>query len=166
MQKLIVLMGPSGCGKSTIGAALSKHRDWSMVEGDDYHPQANKDKMAAGIALTDDDRKEWLASLKTAIARLDHDTAILACSALTPYVQSALKTGTSRSVKFVFLDVPKDDLSQRLQIRSDHFMPSSLLSSQLDALDVPQGAIRIAANNPVHQIIDNILTALENNPED
>jgi len=160
-NQLIVLMGPAGCGKSTIGAALSSKTGWPLIEGDDYHPDANVKKMTQNVALNDDDRVAWLDALMTAISSYENDRLILACSALTPYVQSRLREDSGRAVKFILLDVPKAMLAERLNNRSGHFMSASLLDSQLNDLTLPANAIQLTGNAPINQVIKSALAALD-----
>ncbi len=158
---LIVIMGPSGCGKSRVSAALSQAIDAPMLEGDDFHSAANRARMASGIALTDTDRAGWLDSIGRALADTPAPRVVLACSALTPYVQSRLREATDRKVRFVLLDAPREVLEDRLRSRPDHFMPASLLDSQLEALDVPADALVVDARDPVGSIVAQIVAALE-----
>ncbi len=151
-QRLIVIMGPSGCGKSSVAASLAEARQLTMLEGDDFHPDENVAKMADGIALNDRDRAAWLDNLMAAINTSTATTLVLACSALTSYVQRRLTSGTPRQVIFALLDAPKDVLAERLTGRADHFMPASLLDSQLAALSPPVNAIRIDATGTVEAI--------------
>jgi len=160
-SQLIVLMGPAGCGKSTIGAALSSKTGWPLIEGDDYHPDANVKKMTQNVALNDDDRVAWLDALMAAISSYESDRLILACSALTPYVQSRLREDSGRAVKFILLDVPKAMLAERLNNRSGHFMSASLLDSQLNDLTLPANAIQLTGNAPINQVIKSALAALD-----
>ncbi len=156
----IILMGPSGCGKSTIGNALTECTAWPFFEGDNFHPAANIMKMAAGIALEDTDRIVWIDAL---IAAMDSNSApriIVACSALTPYVQQRLSNESNRAVHFVLLQLTHEELKARLATRRGHFMASSLLDSQLATLTQPEHAIAAKANQPVADIVADILAAL------
>jgi gluconokinase len=159
-SQAIIVMGPSGCGKSTVGSALSVKTGWPMVEGDDHHPRANIAKMSAGEALTDDDRAAWLDQLVAAMDGLAADTIVVSCSALTPYVQSRLIADSCRTIRFVLLDLTRDQLAQRLGARADHFMAPELLDSQLEALSVPDGALIVSAEKPVDELVDTILAEL------
>ena len=164
-RKLIVIMGPSGCGKSTVSAALAEAIGAPMLEGDEFHSQANRAKMAAGIALTDCDRADWIDRIWKALSDELAPRVVLACSALTPYVQSRLWEACDRDVQFVLLEAPREVLLQRMEQRTDHFMPVSLLDSQLDALTAPEDAIRIDAREPVEAIVSAIRRALNEQAE-
>ncbi|MEL6530343.1 MAG: gluconokinase, GntK/IdnK-type [Pseudomonadota bacterium] len=160
-RELIVIMGPSGCGKSSVSAALSNAIGAPMLEADDFHSQANRTKMTAGKPLTDADRAGWLDRIWQALSDKLAPRVVLACSALTPYVQSRLREATDRSVHFVLLNAPRDVLLERVSSRRDHFMPASLLDSQLEALEAPDGAITIDAREPVGVIVPKIVAALD-----
>ncbi len=132
----IVVMGVSGSGKSTIAAGLALRLGWEFGEGDALHPPANIAKMAAGTPLTDEDRRPWLERLAGWIA--DHDAAgrssVLACSALRRSYREVLRTGAP-TVRFLHLTGPDEVLAERMGDRDGHFMPGSLLRSQLDTLE-------------------------------
>ncbi len=156
-------MGVSGCGKSTIGQTLANSLGVAFYDGDDYHPQANVDKMASGTALNDDDRKPWLEKL----ACVMKDTAagsVTACSALKKTYRDTLST--AGNVTFIYLHGSKETLLERLIERSnstDHFMPSSLLDSQLNTLEDPSeesNIITISIKDSPEQIITNIISKL------
>jgi gluconokinase len=131
-------MGVSGAGKSTLGAAVAAELGWPFYDGDDFHPPANVDKMAAGFPLTDADRQPWLARLRALIA--DHlargEPAVVACSALKRSYRRQLRAGDG-GVVFVYLRGDKERISRRLAGRRDHYMPAGLLASQFADLDEP-----------------------------
>ncbi|KAG6556996.1 hypothetical protein Mapa_001412 [Marchantia paleacea] len=144
---VIVIMGVSGAGKSTIGELLGRNLDCPFFDADDYHPAANKDKMRNGIPLTEDDRLPWLEKLCDAMADYigEGKTAILACSALRQSYRSILcsaagdsSTDNTKKVVFVHLKGSKELFESRLAARLEegkHFMPPSLLQSQIDLLE-------------------------------
>ena len=131
-----VVMGVSGCGKSEVGRQLAARLGVEVVEGDAYHSAANVAKMAAGIPLTDDDRAEWLHTLQAHIAsaRAAGVGMVLACSALKRRYRDLLRVGDS-DLRFVHLDGERALIAQRMQARTAHFMPTSLLDSQLRDLE-------------------------------
>lgn len=135
-QPVLVIMGVSGSGKSTIAGILAGQLGWDLEEGDDLHPPANVAKMAAGQPLTDDDRWPWLAKVSAWIT--DHTTAgipgIITCSALKRIYRDRMR---GPGVVFVHLAGTTDQIGQRLAARSDHFMPPSLLDSQMSTLEPP-----------------------------
>ena len=131
-------MGVSGAGKSRIGAAFARAIDVDFVEGDEYHPAENVKKMASGIPLTDDDRAEWLRALA---ARIDDSRdagigLVMTCSALKRSYRDVLRDG-SPELRFVFLKGSKALVAERVASRRGHFMPASLLESQLATLEEP-----------------------------
>jgi gluconokinase len=141
---IIILMGVSGSGKTTIGRLLAQDLGWPFSDGDDFHPQANVDKMRKGIPLTDDDRAAWLATLRHHIDTLvgDHRSAVLACSALKQAYRDRLSGGQAE-VRFVYLKGDYELIRQRLFARRGHFMSASLLKSQFQTLEEPAEALVI-----------------------
>ena len=132
---IVVVMGVSGAGKTTVGALLAGELGWPFHDGDQFHPQANIDKMSAGVPLDDDDRRPWLRALADEIARLDAagEASVTACSALRRRYRDWLREGHS-GLFFVHLDASSDVLLDRMKRRT-HFMPPTLLQSQLDTLE-------------------------------
>jgi gluconokinase len=131
----VVVMGVTATGKTTVGRALAKALGGVFVEGDAFHPAANIEKMSAGIPLDDDDRRPWLRSLADEITRLDGagEISVTACSALRRVYRDWLREGHP-GLFFVHLDSTSDVLLDRMRRRT-HFMPPSLLQSQLDTLE-------------------------------
>jgi gluconokinase len=136
----LVIMGVSGSGKSTVAKQLAERLGWPMAEGDDFHPRANVEKMRSGHPLDDEDRWPWLRSIADWIGRHEAagQSAVVTCSALKRAYRDLLGAGHP-SVRFVYLDVPRDVLEERLGGRQGHYMPASLLDSQLGTLE-PLGA--------------------------
>ena len=158
---LIVIMGVTASGKSTVASALAQATGWPVLEGDDFHPPENIARMKAGIALDNADRSGWIDAIGSAVRAAPHSApVILACSALNEEVRSRLAKAAGRGCFWVLLDVPKSQLAERLQRRKNHFMPASLLGSQLDALEPPQHALRIDGTQPVARICRQISDAL------
>jgi 6-phosphogluconate dehydrogenase len=144
MKQIIFIIGVSGSGKSTIGKLLSQKVSIPFFDGDDFHPKYNIDKMASGKALNDDDRKGWLNSLNQhAIKCNTLDGAIIACSALKESYRDILKTDIEGDVKWVFLKGNKSLIQSRIEARTGHFMSSSLLQSQFDALEIPNYGLHL-----------------------
>lgn len=133
----LVVMGVAGCGKSTVAGLLADRFGWPLGEADDWHPAANVAAMTAGIPLTDADRAPWLLAVRDWIDAQAGD-CVLTCSALRRPYRDVLRTASAR-VRFVHLDGSRDELAARLAARTGHFMPPSLLDSQLAALE-PLGA--------------------------
>jgi carbohydrate kinase (thermoresistant glucokinase family) len=126
-------MGVSGSGKSTVGALLAAELNVPFVDADDLHPLANKAKMAAGTPLTDEDRWPWLALVGLALAQ-PTDGVVVACSALKRGYRDAIRAAAP-DARFVYLEVPASVLAERMHNRVGHFMPASLLDSQLATLE-------------------------------
>jgi gluconokinase len=158
---VIVLMGVSGSGKTTVGVPLAQALGGEFVEGDDYHPPANVAKMRQGIPLDDADRRPWLEALAAEIGNwLDAGrTVVLACSALKRSYRAILRGGRA-GVRFVHLKGNAALLRARLAERRGHYMPASLLDSQLATLEEPQDAIVVAIDQPLAEIVARILSAL------
>lgn len=132
-------MGPAGAGKTTLGARLSTYLGVPFLDADHHHSPEAKAKMHAGVALDDADRAPWLARLRALIKAHDPAQAgplILACSALTRRYREVL-AGPTEDVRFVYLDVPSDELALRLESRKEHFAGANLLASQLATLERP-----------------------------
>jgi carbohydrate kinase (thermoresistant glucokinase family) len=132
----IVVMGVSGCGKSSVGVALAETLGARFIDGDDLHPEANKAKMGAGIPLDDDDRWPWLDLVSKALAE-DASTftgTVIACSALKRSYRERILAGAPNTF-FIHLDGSREILQQRLGNRTGHFMPATLLDSQLATLE-------------------------------
>jgi gluconokinase len=137
-RSLYVVMGVSGSGKSVIGAAFARELDVDFVEGDDYHSGANVERMSSGVPLTDDDRAQWLRSLAARIREAkDSGTGlVVSCSALKRSYRDILR-GASSELRFVFLQGRPALLAERIAGRRGHYMPPSLLESQLATLEEP-----------------------------
>lgn len=154
-------MGVSGCGKSTVGAALAQALRVEFVEGDAFHPPRNVERMAAGIALTDADRAGWLQALAAHIAQAAPRGVVVSCSALKRAYRDVLRGALP--VRFVWLELPRAQLESRLATRTGHYMPASLLDSQLQTLEPPQddeAAIRLDAAQPVATLVAQALAQL------
>ncbi|MCD2106311.1 MULTISPECIES: gluconokinase [Rhodococcus] len=160
---VLVLMGVSGSGKSTVGGMLAGAMGWDLQEGDDLHPQANIDKMATGHPLNDEDRWPWLD--KIAVWIKGHTDAgqpgIVTCSALKRSYRDVLR---GEHVVFVHLAGSRDQIGQRLTARLDHYMPASLLDSQistLEAVDPDEQAIVVDVGGSPAKIAEEILRRVE-----
>jgi carbohydrate kinase (thermoresistant glucokinase family) len=166
---VLVVMGVSGVGKSTIAALLAERLAWTFEEGDSLHTTANVEKMAAGIPLTDDDRWPWLAKIADWIdGRLDTgENGIITCSALTRSYRNVLNRRGS-GVEFIYLALDRADLEERVEHREGHFMPPSLLDSQLATLEPPtpsEPAIQVDAAADARLVVDRIMRDLGLTPK-
>lgn len=155
MPSAIVLMGVCGSGKSVVGETLAARLGYPFRDGDAFHPPANVEKMSSGTPLTDDDRWPWLDAIGTAIA----DTSgglVVACSALKRAYRDRIRHAAGRPVAFVLLDGPKALLAERMLSRKGHFMPPSLLDSQLATLERPgtdEAAVTVSIVPPVDGVV-------------
>ena len=158
---VVIVMGVSGVGKTTIGEALAKSLGWRFVDADDLHPTANVEKMRAGIPLTDEDRAPWLARLRElledALAR--GEKLVLACSALRASYRKDLSVDPSRQ-RWVYLHLPSALLQQRMLHRKGHYMPVSLLASQIETLEPPRDALAVDATPPPERVVAAIRAGL------
>jgi gluconokinase len=136
---LYVIMGVSGSGKSLIGAMLARELGLEFVEGDDLHPPDNVKRMAAGIPLTDDNRRGWLNRIADRLgdAKRAGIGLVVSCSALKRIYRDLLRSVGSADVRFVYLAGSHELLVTRLATRRGHFMPPSLLKSQMAILEEP-----------------------------
>ncbi|HZB89420.1 MAG TPA: gluconokinase [Terracidiphilus sp.] len=151
----LVVMGVSGSGKSTLAVALVMQLHWAMAEGDDYHSAENKAKMAAGMALNDEDRRPWLHALHAVLAgwQASGASGVMTCSALKEIYRAQLSQGLG-DLRFVWLDPPRQALEQRLAHRTGHYMNPRLLDSQLETLEPPRGdnVLHLAADTDVNAL--------------
>ncbi|UZN02950.1 gluconokinase [Cellulomonas sp. S1-8] len=160
----VVVMGVSGTGKSTVGQALADLLGRPFLEGDALHPEANVAKMSAGVPLGDDDRWPWLRAVRDAMSghAADGTSTVVACSALRRPYRDVLREADGR-VRFVLLDVAPGALRDRIVHRSGHWMPPSLLESQLATLEPLQadedGTI-LLVTGPPDEVIADALAAL------
>ena len=136
---LFIVMGVSGSGKTTIGARLARALGSEFVEGDDLHPPENVKRMTAGIPLTDDDRRGWLLAIAARLreAKRARIGLVVSCSALKRSYRDLLRSVGETEVRFVYLAGSRALFAERLAQRRGHFMPSSLLESQLSILEEP-----------------------------
>jgi carbohydrate kinase (thermoresistant glucokinase family) len=142
---IIIIMGVSGCGKTTLGKALAGFLDYFFLEGDAFHSKENIEKMKRGTPLNDYDRIPWLVDLNKEILESEKTGVVVACSALKERYRSDLSKGIiSENILWVYLHSDLNTLKKRLEKRT-HFMPASLLESQLEILEVPGNAIHLEA---------------------
>lgn len=150
----IILMGVSGCGKSSVGAGLSQRLGIPYRDGDDLHPAANVEKMRAGHPLTDDDRWPWLDRVAAVLAA--DAPVIVGCSALRRAYRDRLRAGAGGPVQFVHLAGSRELLAKRMSARTGHYMPLSLLDTQLAALEPPSPDEALTID--IDQTLDAIIT--------
>ncbi|WP_307812211.1 gluconokinase [Lacisediminihabitans changchengi] len=169
-QPLLVVMGVSGSGKSTVGAALAAALDVPFQDADPLHPASNVAKMAAGIALTDDDRMPWLALVGAELSAAAASPGgsgtglVMACSALKRAYREAI-LAAAPTARFIYLEGSRELIESRLENRHGHFMPSSLLGSQLATLeplesDEPGITVELRAGEPPVELVARIVSGI------
>lgn len=163
---IAILMGVSGSGKTTIGRLLAGRLGWPFYDGDDFHPPANLDKMAAGIPLDDTDREGWLSQLAQLIqAHLAEDRPmLLACSALKRSYRRRLRLDPRR-VRFIYLKGDYDLIQSRMLERAGHYMKSGMLASQFADLQEPADALWVDIAQPLDESVEQILVDLAQRAE-
>ncbi|OAL42953.1 thermoresistant gluconokinase family protein [Pyrenochaeta sp. DS3sAY3a] len=146
---ILIVTGPAGCGKSTIAMYLANRYGFAYIEGDEFHPKANIDKMAAGIPLNDEDRWDWLILLRDqALTSLKEGAkgVVVTCSALKKKYRDVIRTARlydedpNANVHFVYLRAEKETLLQRVRERKGHYMKDAMVESQFAALEEPDEA--------------------------
>ncbi|ARM87107.1 gluconokinase [Rhizobium sp. CIAT894] len=155
----IIVMGVSGCGKSSVGEKLGEALHLHFVEGDGLHPAANVEKMSKGIALTDEDRMPWLDLIgeRMQASLQKGEGIVVSCSALKRIYRDRLRAAVGGKLFFVYLEGSKALLTQRMGERKGHFMPVSLLESQLATLEAPTGEPGVVTVD-IDDTIDGIAT--------
>jgi gluconokinase len=164
MPPAVVMMGVSGSGKTTVGGALAKRLGVPFRDADGFHPKANVEKMSAGIPLTDEDRWPWLDAIAAAIhGTRSNEGIVVSCSALRKIYRERILLGAGRPVTFVHLDGTKDMIAPRMATRTGHFMPISLLDSQLatlEPLSPDEPGFRVSIELPPERIVDLVVERL------
>lgn len=154
----IIVMGVSGCGKSSMGEALAARLGLPYIEGDALHPAENVAKMSKGTPLTDDDRWPWLTGVGQAVATPENG-AVASCSALKRVYRDLLRREAGEGLIFVHLHGSRALLLERMKHRPGHFMPASLLDSQLATLEMPgpgENVISVDCAEPLSEAVDRV----------
>lgn len=159
---VVLVMGVSGSGKTTIGEALASALGWRYVEADDFHPQANVEKMKAGTPLDDADRRPWLDAINKALLGFQKEgqSVVLGCSALKDAYRKRLSSNV-HEFRVVYLRGGFDLIEKRVKARTHRYMPASLLKSQFETLEPPRQAIEIDVSAPVAESIQQIQKSLQ-----
>lgn len=160
----VVVMGVAGSGKTTVATLLAARLGVTYAEADQFHSAENIAKMSAGNALTDDDREPWLAAIRDWLSCEAEAgrPGVVTCSALKRAYRDALRTAVGR-VRFVHLDGPAELLAERMQGRSGHFMPASLLPSQLATLEPladDEDGLTLDITSEPGEIVDTVVARL------
>jgi gluconokinase len=150
---IVVIMGVAGSGKTTVGQALAQAQGWPFFDADDFHSEGNKQKMRRGEGLTDADREPWLAALRARIdeLRAGSRSAVLACSALKQAYRDRLQAGPD--VRIVYLKGDFALIEARLRDRHGHYAGPSLLRTQFEALEEPQGVSIVDAGGSPEEVL-------------
>ncbi|HTB67909.1 MAG TPA: gluconokinase [Steroidobacteraceae bacterium] len=162
MIRAIVVMGVTGSGKSTLGSTLARALGWQFVEGDTLHPAANIKKMAAGIPLDDQDRVPFLDNVAKALAESRPHGIVVSCSALKRSYRDRIRAGEPHAL-FVLPVLTRAQLEARLRVRAGHFMPASLLDSQLATLEPPSAdelSLRIPGDEALDLQVQRVLATM------
>ena len=163
----VYLMGVSGCGKTVIGVELARKLNGTFIDGDDLHPPANKEKMAAGMPLDDDDRYPWFEAIRQGIFATKQHPVIVTCSALKRIYRNILREGQKRA-KFVHLEGDFDLIMSRINKRDHEYMPTDLLRSQFEALEEPEadeGIIELNIKPDIREIVTRLIERLSDDEE-
>ncbi|GAA5031429.1 gluconokinase [Terrabacter aeriphilus] len=161
---VVIVMGVSGSGKTTVAKGISSLMGWEFAEGDAFHSEANVAKMRSGRPLTDDDRWPWLGSIGEWISAKEAagESAVVTCSALRRVYRDLLRDGRPH-VRFLHVEAPSEVIQDRMEHRAGHYMPSSLLPSQLATLE-PLGAdepgVSVTNEGTAAEVLDRSLHAL------
>lgn len=151
-----LIMGVAGTGKTTVGRKLAETLGGTFLDADDFHPPENVAKMRAGLPLDDVDRVPWLDALAEALKSPAKSPVVLACSALKEIYRERLLAAAPDLI-LVFLDGDPALIRQRMEERADHFMPPTLLESQLQTLEAPENALCLDIAEPVDVLVARIL---------
>jgi 6-phosphogluconate dehydrogenase/gluconokinase len=159
---IVIVCGVSGTGKSTVGQLLADALNLPFYDADDFHPEANVQKMHSGQPLNDDDRQPWLETLATQLVTWESKQgAVLACSALKQVYRETLSAKCQQKIAWIFLHGSKELLSTRLGARKGHFFKPELLDSQLGTLELPQDAWIVDIQPPPQEIVTRIMQHLK-----
>jgi len=150
---IIIIMGVAGAGKTTVGRLLAQELGCKFYDADDFHSAANKDKMSRGVALTDEDRTNWLTSLRKLLNQSikENQSIVLACSALKQEYRDVLRVDDE--VHFVYLQGSYQQIAARMKNRKDHYMKPEMLASQFAILEEPLDALKADISKTPKEIV-------------
>jgi gluconokinase len=160
---VVILMGAGGSGKSTVGRYLANELGWRFVDGDDFHPPANLEKMNLNLPLTDEDRHPWLERLREAINEwvTTETRVVLATSLLKSAYRTVVLGHHYQWVRIAYLKADRALLERRLLLRTDHVMKADLLDSQLETLEEPLDALFLDASDTLPRLARQIRTEFD-----
>jgi gluconokinase len=164
MVDTVIVMGVSGAGKTTVAEDLARAMDWPMAEGDDFHPPENVAKMHSGQPLNDEDRWPWLRTIAKWIGEreAERQSSVVTCSALKRSYRDVLRDGHP-SVRFCHLITDVDLIRGRVEHRAGHFMPPTLLASQvatLEPLQADEDGVVVDVSGTEEEVLEAVLKAL------
>ena len=157
--KILILMGVTCSGKTAFGKVLSNRLEIPFFDGDALHSKDNIDKMKRGNPLDDEDRWPWLQNIHQIVLDHTNDGIIIACSALKKSYRQVIQGSTN--IEFIYLKTDKKTIAQRLALRTNHFMPSSLLDSQFEALEAPKSGCILDATQTFEINADLVVSYLQ-----
>jgi gluconokinase len=157
---VILVMGTTGAGKSTVGKLLAARLGWSFLDADDFHPEANIQKMKRGIPLTDADRVPWLERVHRELARLSAEgkQVVLACSALKQSYRAQLSAGLD--LRIIYLRGTYEEMRRHIEARHGHFAGESILAGQFADLEEPKDAVVLDVVDSPEALVDDIIRRL------
>jgi len=162
MNRSVIIMGVAGCGKSSLGVIVAERSGTRLIEGDDYHSPASREKMSQGIPLTDADREGWLETLGE-LLRNSPQGAVLTCSALKKSYRDRLRSAAP-GLRFIYLEITPAEALHRVNARADdHFFPVKLVDSQFATLESPvgePGVLSVDGSRPLPELADQVLVWL------
>ena len=162
-SRTLIIMGVSGSGKTLIGTLLAKHLNGVFEDADDFHSVANKAKMSSGIPLDDEDRWPWYAALRARIEEMRSQTPVyvLACSALKEIYRDRLRSGDRpEQMTFILLEGSRELIHSRLAARKGHYMPATLLDSQLAILEPSPDLLTVSVDQTPQAIVEEIASRI------
>lgn len=161
-----VVMGVCGSGKTSVGKALSEKFGATFIDGDDLHPRANIQKMAAGIPLNDADREPWLERIGDVFFSLQRRSlsGVIVCSALKKKYRDQIRSGNEGLI-FIHLQGPMETILERMAARQGHYMKKEMVQSQFDTLEQPGAdepdVLGVSIEQPLEQVIADAIAAIE-----
>jgi gluconokinase len=165
---LVVVMGVAGSGKTTVAKGIAVSMNWLFAEGDAFHPEANVEKMHSGVPLTDEDRWPWLRLIGDWMSEQEEAgvSAVITCSALRRVYRDLLRENRP-AVRFCHMTPAEAEIADRLEHRAGHYMPPSLLPSQLatlEPLEPDEPGVTVSGQGSQTEVLDRVLHALDLTP--